>query len=306
MRQPSCPGPDSPGPLFGAQKTYPGAVSCACVVTLMTGGLRSGREWKAHVLSPCAVGAFALAVALARVSGSQPRVPPSATHAAPAVAAPRNLRRVIFSFKSLRHFLIPCAGRQRLPPASIFGRPKGTLFMVTIAPPSSGTSTADVGMMLTPPHYGAPLLLPECHRVREVGGVRIHRKHVCPSRRCSREGDQCTIWRPGRMFVHRLVGELAQACPIIRGAIPKDLPLSSRGTCWHGLRWASRCGREFYYGCWRGIETVRKRSIIALTCSDTSSWQKCPEPTVLPYRISGNISWKRSMSDRGCSSSAAI
>src|SRR5829696_759508 len=39
-----------------------------------------------------------------------------------------------------------------------------------------------------------------------------------------------------------------------------------------------------------GSVMARKRSIIALTCSGTSSWQKCPEPTVLPCRTCGNIS----------------
>jgi hypothetical protein len=33
---------------------------------------------------------------------------------------------------------------------------------------------------------------------------------------------------------------------------------------------------------------ARKRSIIALTCSGTSSWQECSDPTVLPYRICGS------------------
>ena len=50
---------------------------------------------------------------------------------------------------------------------------------------------------------------------------------------------------------------------------------------------------------------ARKRSIIALTCSGTSSWQKCPEPTVLPCWICGNISRKRAMSERGCGSLAS-
>ena len=54
-----------------------------------------------------------------------------------------------------------------------------------------------------------------------------------------------------------------------------------------------------------GSATARKRSIIAFTCSGTSSWQKWPEPTVLPYSIWGNGSWKRVMSERGWSSSAA-
>jgi hypothetical protein len=31
--------------------------------------------------------------------------------------------------------------------------------------------------------------------------------------------------------------------------------------------------------------TARKRAVMALTCSGTSSWQKCPDLTVLPYRI---------------------
>ena len=52
--------------------------------------------------------------------------------------------------------------------------------------------------------------------------------------------------------------------------------------------------------------TARKRSIMASTCLGTSSWQKCPEPTVLPYRIWGNISWKRPMSERGCSPSLGL
>jgi hypothetical protein len=45
---------------------------------------------------------------------------------------------------------------------------------------------------------------------------------------------------------------------------------------------------------------------MASTCLGTSSWQKCPEPTVLPYRIWGNISWKRPMSERGCSPSLGL
>ena len=57
----------------------------------MTGGLRSGRDWKDQG-RPARTGE---AGALERPSGSQPKVPPSATQAAPIAAAPTNLRRVI-------------------------------------------------------------------------------------------------------------------------------------------------------------------------------------------------------------------
>src|SRR5215211_1765991 len=65
----------------------------------MTGGWRSGRERKCHV---CPAGADA-AVARARGAGSQPRVPPSATHAAAPPAACRNLLRVNLELKSAPH-----------------------------------------------------------------------------------------------------------------------------------------------------------------------------------------------------------
>jgi hypothetical protein len=42
--------------------------------------------------------------------------------------------------------------------------------------------------------------------------------------------------------------------------------------------------------------TARKRSIIALTCSGTSSWRKCPDPTVLPVTRLGHSSPKRERS----------
>jgi hypothetical protein len=89
IMHPSCPGPASSGPFFGAMKMRPGAVSRACVVTSMTGGRRSGRERKFHTCP-----AADAALARARGAGSQPRVPPSATHAAPPPAACRNLLRV--------------------------------------------------------------------------------------------------------------------------------------------------------------------------------------------------------------------
>ena len=63
----------------------------------MTGGWRSGRERKFHA---CPAGADA-AFARARGAGSQPRVPPSATQAAPPVAVCRNLFRVILGSKLL-------------------------------------------------------------------------------------------------------------------------------------------------------------------------------------------------------------
>src|SRR5215207_372170 len=62
----------------------------------MTGGWRSGRERKFHV---CPAGADA-AVPRARGAGSQPRVPPRATHAAAPPAACRNLLRVNSELKS--------------------------------------------------------------------------------------------------------------------------------------------------------------------------------------------------------------
>src|SRR5688500_3492842 len=62
----------------------------------MTGGWRSGRERKFHA---CPAGADA-AFALARGTVSQPRVPPSATHAAPPAAACRNLLRVNIGLES--------------------------------------------------------------------------------------------------------------------------------------------------------------------------------------------------------------
>ena len=43
--EPPCPAP----PSSGATKTWPGAASCALVTTSTAGGLRSGRERKAHV-----------------------------------------------------------------------------------------------------------------------------------------------------------------------------------------------------------------------------------------------------------------
>src|SRR5919112_1991515 len=63
----------------------------------MAGGWRSGRERKFHA---CPAGADA-AFALARGTVSQPRVPPSATHAAPPAAACRNLFRVTLGVKSV-------------------------------------------------------------------------------------------------------------------------------------------------------------------------------------------------------------
>src|ERR671920_1972093 len=62
----------------------------------MTGGWRSGRERKFHI---CPAGADA-AVARARGAGSQPRLPPSATHAAAPPAAFRNLLRVNLELKA--------------------------------------------------------------------------------------------------------------------------------------------------------------------------------------------------------------
>src|ERR671910_774860 len=62
----------------------------------MTGGGGSGRERKSHA---CPAGAD-VAVARARGAGSQPRVPPSATHAAAPPAACRNLLRVNLELKS--------------------------------------------------------------------------------------------------------------------------------------------------------------------------------------------------------------
>jgi len=77
------------------------------------------------------------------------------------------------------------------------------------------------------------------------------------------------------------------------------------------------CALRFFYGTTLGLSggaehtqagsvIARKRSIMALTCSGTSSWQKCPDPTVLPYRICGASACKRAMSARGCASLAAM
>ena len=73
-----------------------------CLVTRTTGGLRSGRERKAHAWPARP----REALTRGGLSDSHPGMLPSATHAAPAAAAPRNLRRVIFAFKVL--LIPPC------------------------------------------------------------------------------------------------------------------------------------------------------------------------------------------------------
>src|SRR5215210_5840744 len=102
IMHPSCPGPASSGPFFGATKTYPGAISGDVKFTSMTGGWRSGRDRKPH---GCPNGDDE-ADALALGTESQP---PSAINAAPPVAACRNLRRVILGFNSLP-LSRPCPG----------------------------------------------------------------------------------------------------------------------------------------------------------------------------------------------------
>src|ERR671920_132854 len=96
ITHPSWLGWASSGPFFGATKTRPGATFSGLVVTVITGGRRSGRERNLHV---CPTGDEA-AVALALGSGSQPSVPPSAASAAPPAVACKNLRRVILGFKT--------------------------------------------------------------------------------------------------------------------------------------------------------------------------------------------------------------
>ncbi len=52
-----------------------------------------------------------------------------------------------------------------------------------------------------------------------------------------------------------------------------------------GFLWASGAGEILPCGRYLGLAhyvTDRKRSIIGLICSGTSSWQKCPDPTVCP------------------------
>jgi hypothetical protein len=61
----------------------------------MTGGLRSERERKAHAWPARP----RVAVTRGGLSDSHPGMLPSATHAAPAAAPLRNLRRVVFAFK---------------------------------------------------------------------------------------------------------------------------------------------------------------------------------------------------------------
>src|SRR5215208_1983154 len=102
-------GPPCPGPLFlGATKTYPGAVSCDCFATSTARGLRSGRVRKLHASrcgasgepststgSGCASEVVLEGVALeAGLASLQPGVFVNAIHAAPALTAVRNLRRV--------------------------------------------------------------------------------------------------------------------------------------------------------------------------------------------------------------------
>src|SRR5215218_1940903 len=102
-------GPPCPGPLFlGATKTYPGAVSCDCFATSTARGLRSGRVRKFHASccgaggepstntgSGCAGEVVVEGVAfVAGSAGLQPGALVNAIHAAPALSAVRNLRRV--------------------------------------------------------------------------------------------------------------------------------------------------------------------------------------------------------------------
>jgi hypothetical protein len=54
-----------------------------------------------------------------------------------------------------------------------------------------------------------------------------------------------------------------------------------------------------------GEETVDHR-VDLLRHLQLAGWQKCPDPTVLPYRISEASSWKRAMSEPGFASSAAM
>src|SRR5215218_8545859 len=96
ITHPSWLGWASSGPFFGATKTRPGAIFFGGVVTVITGGRRSGRERKLHVRPTGDEAALALALG----SGSQPSVPPSAASAAPPAVARKNLRRVILGFKS--------------------------------------------------------------------------------------------------------------------------------------------------------------------------------------------------------------
>src|SRR5919112_549665 len=95
ITHPSWLGWASSGPFFGATKTRPGAVFLGGVVTVITGGRRSGRERKLHV---CPTGDVA-AVPLALGSGSQPTVTPSAASAALPAVALKNVRRVILGSK---------------------------------------------------------------------------------------------------------------------------------------------------------------------------------------------------------------
>src|SRR5215212_6387324 len=100
-------GPSCPGPSFGATKMYPGAVLCACVVTAIVGGLRSGRERKLCTFDR-------------RSAGPLFGVFISAIQATPAPTALRKFARVSFLIKVLLVARLP-----RLPGARLVGTKSG-------------------------------------------------------------------------------------------------------------------------------------------------------------------------------------
>src|SRR5919199_4224228 len=95
-------GPCCPAPSFRAMKMYPGAVSCAWVVTSMVAGVRSGRERKACTYLGRADGERRVRWSVGRACEVVARVPlvalhpgmfSSANHALPAPITLRNSRR---------------------------------------------------------------------------------------------------------------------------------------------------------------------------------------------------------------------
>src|SRR5215212_6535114 len=119
---------------------YPGAVPCACVITAIVGGLRSGRERKVCTFDRLSAGSlFGVFI--------------SATQATPAPTALRNFPRVSFLIKVLFVSRLP-----RLPGASLVSAKSGHRLSDATLPtenPSSASLSSLAGRFL-PFHVEAP------------------------------------------------------------------------------------------------------------------------------------------------------